>query len=134
MLCNKRIKKAVVGLVFACAMLGVSALQAADTKPVEFTPIGVKAGTPGFNFSIKITTDKPVTQVDIGMKFLDATGKVVDQTPYIWENIVKSVRQPIEQGKTYEDNSPLLSGATKAEATLLRVHFKDRTVWTADAK
>ena len=135
---KKRSKKAAVRLVFVflwCAMICVSTLQAADTKPVDFTPLGTQPGPPpAFHFNIKINADKPITQVDIGIKFLDAGGKVVDQTTYVWQNIVKSQRQPIEKGKTYEDNSPLLSGATKAEAKLLRVHFKDGTDWEASAK
>ncbi len=48
-----------------------------------------------------------------------------------WQNIVHSTQQPIEKGKTYEAQTPLNPGATKAECLLKEVVFQDGTRWTA---
>ena len=65
------------------------------------------------------------------MKYLDAKGKVLMDTPILWQNIVKSTRQPIENGKTYQVQDYLLPDTAKVEAQLLRVHFQDGSQWNA---
>jgi hypothetical protein len=79
-----------------------------------------------------VLTATPISQVDIGIKYMDDSGKVLDETTYAWQNVVKSARQPIEQGKTYEAKDDLPEGATKAECVLKRVIFADGTRWEAE--
>ena len=100
--------------------------------PVEFTYLGVAPDKATASYKIKIKTDEPISQVDLGVRYLDDAGKVLDETTYAWQNIVKSVRQPIEKGKTYEVKDDLPQGATKAEYTLKRVIFQNGTRWNAD--
>jgi len=83
------------------------------------------------SYKIKVNTDKPIEEVHLALKETDAGGKVVEQTMIAWQNIVHSTQQPIEKGKTYEDQMALDPAATKAECTLKEVVFKDGTRWTA---
>ena len=103
-----------------------------DTKPpVEFTYLGVAPDKETIAFKIKVLSATPIRQVDIGIKYLDDSGKVLDETTYAWQNVVKSARQPIEQGKTYDGKDDLPEGAIKAECVLKRVIFADGTRWEA---
>ena len=56
-------------------------------------------------------------------------GKVLEETMVVWQNIVKSTRQPIENGKTYEDQSALVPDTSKADCSLKEVIFKDGSRW-----
>jgi hypothetical protein len=100
--------------------------------PVEFAYLGVAPDKESIAYKIKVKTDEPISQVDIGVKYMDASGKVLDETTLAWQNVVKSVRQPIEKGKTYEGKDYLPEGATKAECVLKRVIFANGTRWNAD--
>ena len=100
-----------------------------DGRPVEFTWLGIAADKEHVAYKIKVNTGKPISQVDIELKYTDDKGKVETETT-IWQNIVKSTRQPIEKGKTYEDQSYLSPGSTKAECKLKRVVFEDGTSWS----
>ena len=99
--------------------------------PIEFTYGGITPDKTSISYKIKVNTDKPIEEVHLSLKETDAGGKVVDQTMIAWQNIVHSTRQPIEKGKTYEDQMALDPAATKAECTLKEVVFKDGTRWTA---
>jgi len=101
-------------------------------RPVEFTYLGVTPDKGSIAYKIKVNSAKPVSQVDLDMKYTDESGRVVDQTTYAWQNVVKSKRNPIERGQTYEVKDELPEGATRAEVTLKRVHFQDGTVWNAE--
>lgn len=101
-------------------------------RPVEFTYLGVSTDKEHINYKIKVTTAKPISQVDLGMKYMDDNGKVLDETTLAWQNIVHSKRMPIEKGKTYNVEDYLPEGATKAEAVLKRVIFEDGTYWKAE--
>jgi hypothetical protein len=102
-------------------------------RPVEFTYLGITPDKESISFEIKVNTSKPVSQVDIGIKYMDdGSSKVLEETTYAWQNIVKSVRKPIEKGKTYEAEGYLPQGATKAECILKRVIFEDGSRWDAD--
>ena len=101
-------------------------------RPVEFTYVGVTPDKESVAYKIKVTSAKPISQVDLNMKYMDDKGGVVDETTYAWQNIVKSKRNPIESGQTYEVKDPLPEGATRAEITLKRVHFQDGTRWEAE--
>ncbi|HEX8843316.1 MAG TPA: hypothetical protein VF791_01540 [Pyrinomonadaceae bacterium] len=104
----------------------------ADTeRPIEFTYLGITSDKEHIRYRIKVNTAKPISQVDLGIKFTDASGKVLDDTTFAWQNIVKSKQQPIEQGKTYDVEDYLPEGATKAEVVLKRVIFKDGGYWSA---
>lgn len=100
-----------------------------EGRPVELTSLGIAADKEHVAYKIKVNTDKPISQVDIELKYTDEKGKVETET-LIWQNIVKSTRQPIEKGKTYEDQSYLSPGSTKAECKLKRVVFEDGTSWS----
>jgi hypothetical protein len=108
---------------------------ASNTKtadaPVAFTYTGVTADKEDISYKIKVNTAKPISQVDIAIRYLDAQGKVVSETTRAWQNIVKSKKQPIEQGKTYEVTDALEPGSTKAECQLKRVWFTDGSTWSA---
>jgi uncharacterized protein (DUF2344 family) len=115
----------IVLLVATCV-----AVQAAD-QPVEFKFQGIDQAKKATIYSIKIISEKPVKQVDVNLKFIDKDGKVIMETPSIWQNIVKSTKQPIKKGETYVVDDVLLDNTAKAEATLLRVWFQDGTRWEA---
>ena len=105
--------------------------QTTAGAPVEFINGGVSPDKANITYQIKVNTDKPIDEVHLALKETDAGGKVVEQTTIVWQNIVHSTRQPIEKGKTYEDQTALDPGATKAECLLKEVVFKDGTRWTA---
>src|SRR5689334_17056862 len=66
-------------------------------RPVEFTYLGMAPDKGQVHYKIKVLTEKKISQVDLGVKYWDASGKVLDDTTFIWQNIVKSTRQPIEK-------------------------------------
>jgi hypothetical protein len=104
---------------------------ATTAAPVEFTYTGITPDKESFSYKIKVNTPKPISQVDIGIKYLDAQGQVVSETTRAWQNIVKSKKQPIEQGKTYDVTDDLEPGSIKAECKLKRVFFTDGSNWSA---
>lgn len=99
--------------------------------PVEFTYVGIAPDKERFAYRIKVNTDKPVIQADIAAKFYDDNGKMMGESTFAWQNVVKSARQPIEQGNTYEATGDLEPGSTKVEAKLKRVFFTDGSSWSA---
>ena len=107
------------------------ASQTTSGAPVEFFYGGITPDKTSISYKIKVNTDKPIEEVHLALKETDARGKVVEQTAIAWQNIVHSTRQPIEKGKTYEDQTPLDPAAVKAECTLKEVVFKDGMRWTA---
>jgi hypothetical protein len=102
-----------------------------NAPPVDFTFLGITPDKTSISYKIKVNTDKPIEEVHLALKETDAGGKVVEQIMIAWQNIVHSTQQPIEKGKTYEDQTPLDPAAVKAECTLKEVIFKDGTRWTA---
>jgi len=100
-------------------------------RPVEFTYLGIAPDKEHTHYKIKVLTPKKISQVDLGVKYWDASGKVLDETTLIWQNIIKSARQPIENGKNYDVLDYLPEGTTKADVVLKRVVFEDGTYWNA---
>ena len=100
--------------------------------PVELTYLDGGRGKESTPYKIKVNTSEPISQVDLGVKYLDDAGKVLEETTYAWQNVVRSVRQPIEKGKTYDVKDELPEGATRAEYVLKRVIFQNGTRWSAD--
>jgi hypothetical protein len=100
-------------------------------RPVEVAYTGVTPDKESITYKVKVNTEKPISQVDLNIKYMDDKGGVVDEHTYAWQNIVKSVQKPIEKGQTYEREDYLPAGATRAEVTLKRVLFKDGTWWEA---
>jgi hypothetical protein len=126
----------VAAAFLALSMVGTSQATAAQTTteaPVEFTYGGIAPDKAKIVYMIKVNTDKPIEEVHMNLKEMDASGKVLTETTLIWQNIVHSKQQPIEQGKTYEDYTMLNPGAVKAECSLKEVIFKDYTRWSATA-
>lgn len=127
-------KKLFFWVSFTFSFLGFLSpvIFAADSSlPVEVKNLGLTDNNIRVQFEVKINTDKPVSQVDIDQKFMDASGKVVKQVPLAWQNIVNGQEIPIEKGKTYTSKVRLQEGAAKAELKVLRVIFKDGTEWKA---
>jgi hypothetical protein len=108
-----------------------TAAESTSGAPVEFIYGGITPDRTSISYKIKVNTDKPIEEVHLALKETDAGGKVVEQTMIAWQNIVHSTRQPIEKGKTYEDQMTLDPAATKAECSLKEVIFTDGTRWTA---
>ena len=100
-------------------------------RPVEFTYLGMSPDKEHTHYKIKVLTEKKISQVDLGVKYWDASGKILDDTTFIWQNIVKSARQPIEKGKTYDVLDDVPEGTAKADVILKRVIFDDGTYWNA---
>lgn len=105
---------------------------ATGEAPVELTYLGVSPDKQTASYKIKVKTTEAISQVDLGVKYLDANGKVLEETTYAWQNIVKSARQPIVNGQTYEVKDELPEGATKAEYMLKRVIFQNGSRWNAE--
>jgi len=120
-------------LIALTLILGAAAVQAAAPKtPVEFTFLGLSPDKKLNRYEIKILTDKPISQVDFNLKFFNQEGNALLDDTVIWQNIVKSVRQPIEAGKTYQvDDDFVKDGAVRSQGKLLRVWFKDSSRWEA---
>jgi hypothetical protein len=100
-------------------------------RPIEFTYLGITPDKQHIHYKIKVLTAKPISQVDLGIKYTDDDGKVLEDTTLIWQNIIKSKREPIEQEKTYDVEDYMTPGTTHAEVILKRVVFEDGTYWNA---
>ena len=128
---------AVVAAAFlALSTVGNSQATASPTTaeaPVEFTFGGIAPDKSKITYKVKVNTDKPILEVHAAIKEMDASGKVLFEGDLIWKNIVHSTAQPIEQGKTYEDESNLSPGVVKVECSFKEVIFKDNTRWSATA-
>jgi hypothetical protein len=105
---------------------------ATGERPVEVTYTGTTPDKGSITYKVKVNSAKPIGQVDLNMRYLDDKGGVVEESTYAWQNVVKSKQNPIERGQTYEREDPLPEGATRAEITLKRVHFKDGSIWEAE--
>ena len=103
--------------------------RASASAPVELVSCALTADKQTVAYKIKINTDKAIDEVHLALK--TTVGGKPDETTLIWQNIVGSTRRPIENGKTYEDQSPVESGVTKAECVLKEVIFKDGSNWAA---
>ena len=101
--------------------------SAESGRPIDFTFLGITPDKQNIAYRIKVNTAKPIEEVHLALKEIEASGKSLMDTTLVWQNIVKSTRQPIESGKTYEVQDYLYPGATKVECTLKEVIFKDGT-------
>jgi hypothetical protein len=127
--------------LFATALLALAIVEnspaatpeATAAAPVEFINDGLAPDNSRLSYKIKINTDKPVKEVNMTLKEMDASGKVVFDGTLPWRNIVHSKQQPIEQGKTYEDYTMFNPGVVKVECSLQEVIFQDDTRWRAPA-
>ena len=104
--------------------------QTTSGTPVEFTYTGITPDKANVAYKIKINTDKPIDEVHLGFKDMDAKGKILDDTRIVWQNMAGSTRRPIENGKTYEDQTALDPAAVKADVSLKEVIFKDGSRWS----
>ena len=104
--------------------------ETTDGRPIEFTYLGITSDKQNISYRIKVNTEKRISQVDLAVKEMDDSGKVLMDTTTLWQNIVKSVRQPIEKGKTYDVQDYLYPGATKADVKLKRIVFEDSSTWS----
>lgn len=118
------------GFWFGVAMVASVSAEAGEKPPVEFTDGGMSASKKEVHLKYKINADH-VAQVDVLVRCLDATGKQLSADTYIWKNIVTSKKQPIDKGKSYEDDCDLEPGTVKVETKLQRVFFVDGKKWDA---
>ena len=102
------------------------------TPPVEFTYLGVSPDKKSASYKLKVNTDEPISQVDIGVRYMGEDGSVLEETTLAWQNVVKAKRQPIEKGKTYEVKDELPEEASHAEYKLRHVIFQNGTRWSAE--
>jgi hypothetical protein len=109
-----------------------AASQPATEAPVEFIYGGITPDK-AISYKIKVNTNKPILEVHMKLKEMDASGKVLFDGDLVWQNIVHSTEQPIEQGKTYDATMMLPVGAVKVECSFKEVIFKDYTRWSATA-
>jgi hypothetical protein len=128
-------KKVTLWLLFF--MLLGSAIYAQVAPPVDLTFYGLTSDQKNVHFKIKVNSEKPIRQVDIGLKILDGQGKVLKTYTYQWQNIVPSPKthgtekEPIVKGKIYDVLKPDLveAGAEKVEGKLGFVTFEDGSFW-----
>ncbi len=118
-------------LILMMAAILPAAFAADSARPVDFTFLGITPDKESVAYRIKVNTTKPIEEVHLTLKEMDSSRKVVENTTVVWQNIVKSKRQPVVGGKTYQDQSVLVPGATKVECSLKEVIFKDGTRWSA---
>ncbi len=109
-------------------LMAVSGVVDAASQPVEFSVMPVAIGDVRLSCQIKVKADH-VTQVDYHVKYFDGGGKLLRESDVGWQNIVTGAVQPIEKGKSYTTKDRMPDGTAKAEATLLRVIFKDGKTW-----
>jgi hypothetical protein len=98
---------------------------------VDVTCKGLSADKGSVAYTIAVHSPKPIEEVHFRLKTLDDGGKTLADDMLVWQNIVKSARQPIEDGKSYDDASSVDPGAARAECALKEVVFKDGTMWRA---
>lgn len=99
--------------------------------PVEYTFLGIDSKNSLVRYRIKVSTAKPIEEVDIAAKFIGANGKVINETTLVWQNIVGSKRQPIVSGRAYDDTSYMSPGTARFQSRVLRVVYADGTRWSA---
>ena len=97
--------------------------------PVTVEFLGLNAARDHVRYRIHVQTDKAIEQVDLALTYRDGKGSPYAET-VVWQNIVKSRRQPIEKGKTYEDDSYVAPEASAVGVKLQRVVYTDRTTWS----
>jgi PBP1b-binding outer membrane lipoprotein LpoB len=107
-----------------------AAPQTTTGAPVEFIYGGITSDKANISYKIKVNTTRPIDEVHLALKEMDSQGKAVENTTVVWQNIVGSTRRPIENGKSYEDQTALDPAAVKAECSLKEVIFKDGTRWS----
>jgi hypothetical protein len=98
-----------------------------EEVPVTVEFLGLAADKEHARYRIHVVTGKPVMQVDVGLAYNGADGKEQRAT-VVW-NVDQSSRQPIEKGKTHEDEAYVGRGATGVVCKVLHVVYKDMTSW-----
>ena len=106
-----------------------SSTEKADA-PVSVEYLGLTADGERFRYRVHVNTAKTISQVDVSVAYADAAGRRQTQT-VIWQNIVHSKRQPIENGKSYEDDSYLGPNTKNVSVALRRIVYADGTAWSA---
>ena len=101
--------------------------EATAEAPVEFIYGGITPDKSNFAYKIKVNTAKPILEVHMNLKEIDANGKVLFAGDLIWQNIRQGTRYPIEQGKTYDATMMMRPAVAKIECSLGEVFFTDHT-------
>lgn len=113
------------------APAAAASVASAAGAPVQYTFLGMDPKASAIRYRIHVNTPKPISEVHIATKFVAANGSVVNDTTLIWQNIVHSKRQPIENGKSYDDTSYLFPNTARVDSHVVSVVFTDSTRWEA---
>lgn len=98
--------------------------------PVDLTFLGITPDRKNIAFKIAARGDKPIIQVDLGIREMDKSGKLLLETTLLWERRECCPRPPLEKGVVYDVQEPMVEkGAARSEATVERVHFQDGSNW-----
>ena len=100
-----------------------------SAAPASIEYIGLTSDGERFRYRVRVNTPKAISQVDVSVAYTDAGGQRQTQT-VIWQNIVHSKRQPIENGKSYEDDSYLGPNTKDVKVQLHRVVYQDGSSWS----
>jgi len=99
--------------------------------PVELVSVGIVPDRESYVYKLKVNTDNPISEVEIGVRLYNVRGKMLDESIITWQNIVKGTRQPTGKGKIYEATHFLEPDSTKVEAEVRHIYFEDGSIWSA---
>jgi hypothetical protein len=101
------------------------------SAPVDLISVGIAPDREHYLYKLKVNTDNPISEVEIDVRLYDARGKMLDESPITWQNIVNGTRQTTEKGRTYEATHFLEPDSTRVEAEVKHVYFGDGSIWSA---
>ncbi len=125
-------------VLVGCAESNLKTSPGSSTKPpeqtaeppVELAFLGITPDRKNIAFKIAARGDKPILQVDLDIREMDKSGKLLLETTLLWQRRECCPRPPLEKGVFYDVQEPLVEkGAARAEATVDRVHFQDGSNW-----
>ena len=99
-----------------------------EQPPVTVECLGLGSDKESLRYRVRVSTDRPVEQADVGLVYIGVDGKE-ERATAVWQNVVDAKRQPIERGKSYEAETRVGRGATGFRCRVLHVVFKDQTSW-----
>jgi hypothetical protein len=110
---------------------GTGSQNAQTQNAVELVSVGIVPDKESYVYKLKVNTDNPISEVEIGVRLYNVSGKMLDESIITWQNIVKGTRQPTGKGKIYEATHFLEPDSTKVEAEVRHIYFEDGSIWSA---
>lgn len=92
----------------------------AQGSAAEVIPGGMSSDNKYCQFKVKVNEEK-VSQVDVAIKYTDASGKILREANFAWQNIVNGNQSPILKGQTYESKHKAPEAAIKCEVKMSSV-------------